>query len=377
MERGRRNLLTIAAVALASAIAVNIARGLRDSQREFGVTTSHNQALLDVEPENLNFGDVAANDKFTWEVPVRNASDLPVRIVRFVTSCGCVAIEPESAELAPGESETFRFTLDLLQGWEDAATYQFSEKIQPVIAGATGLGEVWELRGTVHNLFQFDTPDVDFGKTIVVGTAPQPQVVTATPFEEVEYVRCRVVPDYATVDVSRTEDSAFRLRIVPREMESAGDYSFRVLLAPEWAEVGAGASRFGRPVGEVLVAARYEVVEPIEPVEGHDHLGFLRIGQTHEEKCSLRARLGGPVQIERFEPLSSDVEIVSHDALGVPTELFAFAVVCTPKASGEQRATIRFHVTHPDDETAPPTATYDYDFELRYYAMPDDSDGHK
>jgi hypothetical protein len=95
---------------------------------------------------------------------------------------------------------------------------------------------------------------------------------------------------------------------------------------------------------------------------------MLKVGQTHEETCSLRARLGGPVQIERFEPLSPDVEIVSHDPLRVPTELFAFKVACTPKTSGEQRATIRFYVTHPDEATAPPTASYDCDFVLRYYA---------
>jgi hypothetical protein len=378
MEAARKHLLTLAAVGLALAIAVNIARGLFGTSGAVDRGVGTHSALLHVEPSALDFGHVAATDQFTWRIPVRNKLDRPMRIERFMTSCSCAGVEPASAELQAGETQSFLVKLDLFQGRTGEATYRFAERIYPVVSGEFGVNEAWVVRGEVHEVFQFEPEAVSFGDETIAGKVPDTQVITAVPYQSYENVTCRAVPDHASVDVSKGEDGSFRLHVLPHAMDSAGDHSFRLLLTPRWS--ASDDKIFGRnlPVGERAIYVSYEVVDPVESLPTYNHLGFVKIGQTREESCSLRPREGGDIVVERFEVISSGATVVSHDPLATSHSEFQFRVACTPTSEGEKQASIRFQILHPGGNKAsevPPQRRYSYDFHLHYRAQDDTPSG--
>jgi hypothetical protein len=372
MEAGRKHLLTLAAFAMALAIAVNIAMGLFKSSGDVVRGTDTRSAVLHIEPSALDFGDVAATDKFTWKIPVRNTLGRSVRIERFMTSCSCAGIEPATAELAPGETQRFLVKLDLFQGRTGEATYSFSESIYPVVSGEMGVNEPWVVRGQVHEVFRFEPDTVTFGAQTIVGGSPEAKVITAIPYELCEDVACRVVPDHAAVQVSRADDGVFRVHVLPRAIDTAGDQSFRLLITPQWSISVDKSLRRSLPRGERTIYVSYEVVAPVEAFPTYNHLGFVEIGQKREESCALRPRESGDIVVERFEVISSDTTVVSHDLLGTPHSEFDFRVACTPTSEGEQQASVRFHILHPNRNGTKESSArraYSYDFHLHYRAQ--------
>jgi hypothetical protein len=289
-----------------------------------------------------------------------------------MTSCSCAGVEPASAELGPGETKSFLVNLDLFQGRTGEGSYSFAESIYPVVSGEFGVNEPWVVRGQVHEVFRFEPDTVSFGAKTIVGTVPEAQVLSVIPYQPCDDVTCRVVPDDASVNVSREEDGHFRLHVLPQAMDTAGDHSFRLLVTPRWS--ASVNKTFGKnlPLGERAVYVSYEVVDPVESLPTYNHLGFVKIGQTREESCSLRPREGGDIVVERFEVISSGGTVVSHDPLATPHSEFHFRVACTPTSEGEKQASIRFQILHPGGDSAseaPPQPRYSYDFHLHYRAQ--------
>ena len=115
---------------------------------------------LEVEAKDLNFGEVWAQDRLEWNVPIRNVSGEDVEIVDLRFSCDCTTIERKSLLISAGSSAEMRLALDLASGHGIHAALPerpLSVDILPILKGGVLLGNAWKIQGQVKSAF-FVTP---------------------------------------------------------------------------------------------------------------------------------------------------------------------------------------------------------------------------
>ncbi len=57
---------------------------------------------IHIELASLDFGEVLENKRFTYTLRMENATQQPIHIAQFNTSCNCASIEPPSIDLPAG-----------------------------------------------------------------------------------------------------------------------------------------------------------------------------------------------------------------------------------------------------------------------------------
>ena len=68
--------------------------------------------VMEIEPEDYDFGGVQQNQKLVHEFTVKNIGTEDLEILRIATSCGCTAAVSKDRIVKPGESTTLEVTLE-------------------------------------------------------------------------------------------------------------------------------------------------------------------------------------------------------------------------------------------------------------------------
>lgn len=68
--------------------------------------------VMEIEPEEHDFGGVSQDQKLTHAFVVRNEGTEDLEILRISTSCGCTAAIPTERIVRPGETTTLEVTLE-------------------------------------------------------------------------------------------------------------------------------------------------------------------------------------------------------------------------------------------------------------------------
>lgn len=71
-----------------------------------------NGPVMEIEPEEHDFGGVRQNQKYVHEFTVSNVGTEALEIRRISTSCGCTAAIAETRTIEPGGSTILRVTLE-------------------------------------------------------------------------------------------------------------------------------------------------------------------------------------------------------------------------------------------------------------------------
>ena len=71
-----------------------------------------NGPVMEIEPEDHDFGGVSQQQKLVHEFAIRNEGTEPLEIRRIATSCGCAAAVPDERVVAPGGSTRLVVTLE-------------------------------------------------------------------------------------------------------------------------------------------------------------------------------------------------------------------------------------------------------------------------
>lgn len=91
-------------IATAVVIAVSLA-AIADAQKKNG-------PVMEIEPEEHDFGGVQQDQKLIHEFIVKNVGTEDLEIRRISTSCGCTAAIPEQRIVPPGSSTTLEVVLE-------------------------------------------------------------------------------------------------------------------------------------------------------------------------------------------------------------------------------------------------------------------------
>ena len=68
--------------------------------------------VMEIEPEEHDFGDVSQDQKLVYAFTVRNDGTEDLEILRISTSCGCTAAIPSDRVVRPGDSTKLEVTLE-------------------------------------------------------------------------------------------------------------------------------------------------------------------------------------------------------------------------------------------------------------------------
>jgi hypothetical protein len=201
---------------------------------------------LYVSPNGLRVGPVLAQTGYIHSFVIANTSTRPIGIDRFLTSCGCADVTPESIRLEPGESAAIRLKLDLLRylRLSEDAVVSGAVNLTPVIDGISDRGWILNLEVIRPNVYMLCS-EVDFG-------------LVSTTANEVESAETVHVSD-AAKDVRVTTDFPLvsELRLNPIG-NATGGYS--------GSRLSASLSKQRRPFGEFTFSASMSAGADHEPV---------------------------------------------------------------------------------------------------------------
>ena len=308
-------------------------------QRGAAFERASRSALL-IEPKNLDFGRVWAEEAFVWPITLANRSDKPVRVGRFAASCDCTRIEPASLVLAPHSSGTVRLTIDLRrQRADDSWERDFAIRLRAhyALEGMIPKEQVWVVRGRVRDVVRYDPFALRFGEGLVVGSRFQRKSWRLACHPAVRELAARCEPAAADVELAWPKGSSgsIQLALQPRPDLPVGNHSFHVVLS--------GSDERGSPLPETRLPVSLRVVHDVAIEPPHLTFALVPADQPAARTVQLRSRTGRPFEV---------VQVRSADGvLQVLPELPANA----PAGTTEQRFRVRLEATRSEAGSVPVT----------------------
>lgn len=101
----RRECVWVTALALALMCALASGTGVAQSKSKSG-------PVMEIEPEEFDFGGVEQDQKLVHEFTIHNVGTEDLEIRRISTSCGCTAAIPAERVVKPGGSTTLEVVLE-------------------------------------------------------------------------------------------------------------------------------------------------------------------------------------------------------------------------------------------------------------------------
>jgi hypothetical protein len=297
---------------------------------------------LVVAAAHLDFGVVYEDMAFPWTLPIENRTSNDITIHDFISSCACVAIEPQTLVVPAGQKADVRLTLDLRQpppqsSTETVPVADFAIQILPHFEGELPTPTLWTLRGRVRRFFTLSPASVNFGDNLVRGQPFESATVTLTALTALQTLTATSDPPLATVEVSG-KGNQYALRITPRDSLPPGSWEARMLIQ---AFTHDGVTVRGQ------VQIRGCVLSEIYFLPAAIAFGARPLRETAEETVVLLSRSGHPFDVTGLEG-TPDGLTVEHLATR-SRHAQQFRVSQRISHSGDHASTIRFLVRGDDD----------------------------
>lgn len=112
--------------------------------------------ILSIASESQDFGVVWETDYFEWPVTIQNDSQHEISVGRFIASCSCTSITPQSVVVPARGTATVHARLDLslsenVRGLDGRFMTKFQVDIDPVVGGCACHHDGWTITGTVRH----------------------------------------------------------------------------------------------------------------------------------------------------------------------------------------------------------------------------------
>lgn len=314
---------------------------------------------LQVDPTCENFGTVWEQSDFRWRLKIHNSTRNEIKIARFITSCNCAAVEPESLALPPGKWTEVLVKLDLRSFNEETATdgaQEFATQIIPVLKGTKPPHPAWIVRGEVRRAFRVQPRFLTFGEALVEGEPFPSGMIRVVPLANVSNFDAKSTdPQVASVEVeTTTEPCGYLIRVCPDPSVSAGLYRFHVAVTAN-SESCNSTVRASIPV-VVRVLPDLQIVPPSLS------FGILQSDECIEETIVLRSRTGKAFELVGIEVQEGEgvfVEPLMHSEAEA-----SFRVRQVGVAPRSQNSVVRFIV-----EQACVTLHHEAILRINYYGV--------
>jgi hypothetical protein len=251
-------------------------------------------------PQNLDFGEVWATDRFDWNLPIQNATGSEVTLESLTGDCSCLSVDGLPLRVGGGEVGQLALRLDLTRRCMGVGPQPFAPIAHPIkLRGTVRLGETshevnWVLSGRVKPAVLFGRRGIDFGR-LWNPSLPLDRSVT---------VRTAPGIHLAPADV---EDSG-KITAQLRPTVSAGEYELAVRL-DQWAAPGryhaavrlVPVARPGESPGVVRFPVEWESLDEIQTDTATLEFGAQPVGSTREQTLTLTSLAGRPFRVTKCE----------------------------------------------------------------------------
>jgi hypothetical protein len=295
----------------------------------------HKQVLV-VPDAALNFGETWEDKAFRWELPIENTTSVDVEVVRFMTSCSCIAVQPEAFVIPAHGTKKVELRIDLTRrsdSEKEAAERASDIRIAPVLR-SSGLQQGWTVRGRVRSEFMLSQRSIDF--SAVRGNAFPSKVVEITPLRELDDLKVKCDPDSLLVKIVRLSSAPtkFQLHMSPRDNLPDGYFHSRAQLI---------AVRKGSESPGLLLPVQGNVMSDVLVVPARVAFGVKALGQEREQTIVVQSRNGRPYEILAYSVDSADMILAPRRQAAMDgVQIFSLRVYVSKK--GDQHQVVRFTV---------------------------------
>ncbi len=260
-------------------------------------------------PSSLDFGEAVEDSQFKWTIQIANQSSKDIKIERFLSSCSCTSLEPETVRVPANGKAQVQVTLDLRYGrseGEKPTQRDFEVALAPILTGSNRLPPDWRIYGKVRRLLTVPRV-IRLPGPFVSGERFELQ--TAAMFVEklVGKVAAYCDPSFAAVAVHETEKHAddrgarlFEAKFLLSDSLAIGKHKFPVKLQP----LGLN----GQIYPPVNVSVEVQVAGFVRPVPEELLLGVRRVGEIVEQTVIFeRLSSSAEFEISGYEWLSAAI----------------------------------------------------------------------
>lgn len=165
---------------------------------------------LEVNPDTLDFGEVIETSRFLRELPLTNVSANPLR-VRLDKHCDCAGVEPETLDLAPGDTRKVTVRLDLLHNrlrFAGRRVRPYQAHLTAYYGDRAGDQLPVTLTGKVRAILDTWPPNLHLKDELVEGEDSAEEIVTVKPVTPLAWlvVKYGPPPIYVNVKVESAKD---------------------------------------------------------------------------------------------------------------------------------------------------------------------------
>ena len=277
----------------------------------------------------LELGEVWESKVLEHQLPIRNRTGGSLQVRDLAVSCGCLSIEPRKFTIPPYGTTSVQLKIDLT--WRERADIglparPFTLEITPLTKNGWPRKGGWKLQGVVKSRVTLDALSLHFGQEGVYGQTSAPRKVVATAHVPAQLLDVVTDPNQYEVLV------ALQPELPPGPF--ASEINIDLITA----------------AGERVFAAKLPIdgqVQPaVRPLPAHILLGSKPLDATAEAVVVLQVPPRCPIQVDRIETESEDVQVAATDIQGIPFGR-AFRITQRITRVGDQRSTVRFVCRHP------------------------------
>ena len=213
-------------------------------------------SCLIVPSDKLNVGEVWETKDAKFALPITNATDRPLEIQDFESSCDCGEITPRRLLLPPGGTGTVTVTMDLLPRTSrqlGMARRQFSTTVKPILTSGEKVKPL-TVQGVAKSWVTLNYLHVHFGDSNAAGQPPVSRKAFLTTHIHLDGISATSDSDSISTTVTKLpEPNKFQLLLTPNTTRTPGPFAATVTLRPVGALAPAGVT-LTLPVERTLAA---------------------------------------------------------------------------------------------------------------------------
>jgi hypothetical protein len=312
-------------------MAAKKAKGTEQSQEVIGG--------LVIPSESLDMKEVWEAKDIVWRLPIQNRTSGDIEIQKFLSSCGCTAVEPSRLTIPAGETRTVNLLIDLTHRRVEEYALErrpITISIQPITSAARRVNPAaWQIHGIVRSRVTLDAQTVHFGHQAVRGEPAVKRRVLATVHVPCQLLDVRVNPLVATATIKRRQDDPQRYEIT---------IGVNPELPPGNFQTNAKISVVG-PNGDSELAFTLPIIGTMQPevrlLPARVFLEPKEVGKIAEAIVTLQAPTDARVAVDHIEIDDPELRVEPVTIDGIPAGR-AYRLRQQVTKEGEQTSTARF-----------------------------------
>jgi hypothetical protein len=291
---------------------------------------------------------------------MENTTEEDIHVEDFVTSCGCLGIEPRSFSVPAYARRTLQMRLDLtgrLAGQEGLAVRDYAVSFVPRTRDGHVL-QGWILRGSVRSAVTLSPSSIHFGDRLVRGQSFLGERLRGTLHVPLKSIEEDHNPREARIKIltDANDQEHFDLDIQPDRDLPAGP--FRILVKLHFTAAD------GEAIPPITVPVTGTVMQDVQAVPAIVQLGVKRVGTPLSETIILRSvsakpfkvlGLDKPMEGVNIEPLATNQSHASQ----------SYRVTLLSPEPGHRSLSLRFLV---EENAQPP---FSVPLTITYYGWND------